>query len=143
MRATIARKLVDLLQARAKVIVHMLALDLQGLQVCGEGRITVFMIGNSPGHNRVLLINPGLHTGNLDVAATDLLFGTLDFEIFACCLSVGKDGPLFGEDVMVGVLEDFELGEGAVIDDCGVHEEGTGRLLKGREVIVLADCITN
>jgi len=44
---------------------------------------------------------------------------------------------------MVGVLEDFELGEGAVIDDCGVHEEGTGWLLKGCEVIVLADCITN
>jgi len=143
MRATIARKLVDLLQVHAKVIVHMLALDLQGLQVCSEGRITVFMISNSPGHNRVLLINPGLHMGNLDIAVTDLLFGTLDFEIFACCLLVGKDGPLFGEDVMVGVLEDFELREGAVIDNCRVHKEGMGQLLKGREVIVLADCITN
>ena len=143
MRATIARKLVDLLQACAKVIVHMPVLYLLGLQVCSKGRITVFMIGNSPGHNCVLLINPGLYMGNLNVAAMDLLFSTLNFEIFACCLSVGKDGPLFGEDVMVRVLEDFKLGEGAVIDDCGVYEKGTGWLLKGCKVIVLADCIMN
>ena len=44
---------------------------------------------------------------------------------------------------MVGVLEDFELGEGTVINDYRVHEKGTGRLLKGHKVIVLADCIMN
>src|SRR5260221_10976148 len=121
----------------------MVALDLQDLQVCGEGRITAFMFGNSPGHRHVLLVNPRLHTSNLDIAAMDLLFSPLDFEMLVCCLSVGKGSPLFGEDVMVGVLEDFELGEGTVIDDFGVHEDGTGRFLKGCEVIVAADCFTN
>jgi hypothetical protein len=126
-----------------KVIVHMTVPDLQDLQVCGEGRITTFIIGNGPGHHHVLFINPGLHTSNLDVAAMDLLFGTHNFKIFICCLSVGKGSPLFGEDIMVGVLEDFELGEGAVINNCRVLEEGTGQLLKGRKVIVAADCIMN
>ena len=121
----------------------MAALDLQDLQVCGEGRITAFMCGNSLGHHHILLVNPGLHTSNLNVAAIDLLFGTHDFEKFVCCLSVGKGSPFFGEDVMVGVLEDFELGEGAVIDDFGVRKDGTGRLLIGREVIVAGDCVTN
>jgi len=116
---------------------------LQDLQVCGEGRVTAFMRGNSPGHHHVLLVNPGLYTSNFDVATVDLLFGTLDFEIFVCCLSVGKGSPLFGEHVVVGVLKDFELGEGAVIDDFGVHKDRTGRLLKGREVIVAGDCVTN
>ena len=121
----------------------MAALGLENLQVGGEGEIAAFMCSNSPGHHNVLLVNPRLHTSNLDVAAIDLFFGTPDFEIFVCRLSVGKGSPLFGEDVMVGVLEDFELGESAVIDDFGVHEEGTGGLLKGREVIVAADGITN
>src|SRR6267378_3184568 len=121
----------------------MAALDLQDLQVCGEDRITAFMCSNSPGHHHVLLVNPGLDTSNLDVAAMDLLFGTLDFEIFVCCLSVDKGSPLFGEDVMVGVFEDLKLGKGAVIDDFGEHEDGTGWLLKGRKVIVAGDCVMN
>jgi len=121
----------------------MAALDFQDLQVCGEGRITVFMCSNSFRHHFVFLVNPGLHTSNLDVAAMDLLFGTLDFEIFVCCLSVGKGSPLFGEDVMAQVLEDFILGKGNVIDDFGVHKEGMGRLLKGRKVIIVTDCFTN
>jgi hypothetical protein len=121
----------------------MAALDLQDLQVCGKDGVTAFMIGNSSGHHHIVLVYPGLNTSNLNVAPMDLLFGTLDFEIFVCCLSVGKGSPLFREDVMVGVLEDFELGEGAVIDNCGVHEDGAGWLLKGREVIIAADCITN
>ena len=121
----------------------MAALGLQDLQVCGEGRVTTFMIGNSLGHCHILFVNPGLNMSNLDIAAMDLLLGTLNFEIFACCLSVGKNSPLFGEDVMVGVLEDFKLGEGAIIDDFRVHEEGAGWLLKGRKVIVAADGITN
>ncbi len=41
------------------------------------------------------------------------------------------------------MLQDFELREGAVIDDFGVYEVGAGRLLKGRELIVAVDCITN
>jgi len=41
------------------------------------------------------------------------------------------------------VLQDFELGEGAVIDDFGVHEAGARRPLKGREFIVAFDCIPN
>ena len=121
----------------------MAALNLQDFQVCGEGRTTAFICGNRLGHCHVLIVNPGLHTSNLDVATIDLLFGTLDFEVFVCCLSVSKGSPLFREDVMVGVLEDFELGEGAVIDDCGVQEDGTRRLLKGCEVIVALDCVTN
>jgi len=95
----------------------MAALDLQDLQVCSEGKVTAFIHGDSLGHHPVVLINPGPYPSNLDVAATDLLFSTLDFEIFVGCLSVGKGSPLFGEDIMVGVLEDFKLGEGAVIDD--------------------------
>jgi len=79
----------------------MAALDLQDVQVCGESRIAAFMFGNSPGHHRVLLVNPGLHTGNLDIATIDLLFGLLDLEILVCCLSVGKGSSLFGEDIMV------------------------------------------
>jgi len=121
----------------------MAALDLQDLQVCSEGRVAAFTRGDSPGHHPVILVNPGLYTGNLDVAAIDLLFGTLDFEIFVGGLPVGKGSPVFGEDVMVRLLEDFKLGEGAVIDDFGVHKDGTGRLLMGREVIVAGDCVTN
>jgi hypothetical protein len=41
------------------------------------------------------------------------------------------------------VLQDFKLGEGAVIDNFGVPERGVGRLLKAREFIVAVDCITN
>jgi len=41
------------------------------------------------------------------------------------------------------VLQDFELREGAVIDDFGVHEVGVGWLLKGFKLIVAVDCITN
>ena len=41
------------------------------------------------------------------------------------------------------MLQDFELGEGAVINDFGVHEVGAGPLLKGRKLIVVVDCITN
>ena len=41
------------------------------------------------------------------------------------------------------MLQDFELGEGAIIDDFRVHELGAGRLLKGRELVVAVDCITN
>ena len=125
------------------MIVHVEALDLEDLQVCSEGRITTFMYYNSPGHHNVLLVDPRLQTSDLDVATIDLLFGTLNFEIFVCRLSVGKGSPLFGEDIMVGVLKDFELGEGAVIDDFGVQEEGMGGLLKGCEDVVAADCITN
>jgi hypothetical protein len=98
----------------------MKALDLEDLQVCSKGRITTFMCSNSPGHHNVLLINPCLQMSDLDIATIDLLFGTLNFEIFVCCLSVGKGSPLFGEDIMVGVLKDFKLGEGAVINDFGV-----------------------
>jgi len=121
----------------------MAALDLQDLQVCSEGRVTAFIRGDSLGHHPVVLVNPGLYTSNLDVAATDLLFSTLDFEIFVGCLLVGKGSPLFGEDVMVGVLEDFKLREGAVIDNFRVHKEGAGWLLKGGEVIVALDCVMN
>ena len=121
----------------------MEALGLEDFQVCSESRITAFMCSNSPGHHNVLLVDPRLETSNLDVATIDLLFGTLNFEIFVCRLSVGKGSPLFGEDIMIGVLKDFELREGAVIDDLGVQEEGTGGGLKGREVVVVADCITD
>ena len=41
------------------------------------------------------------------------------------------------------MLEDFELRECAVINDFGVHEDGAGQFLKGHEVIVAADCVTN
>jgi hypothetical protein len=72
------------------------------------------------------MVNLGLHMSNLDIATINLLFSTLDFEVFVCCLSVSKGNPLFREDVMVRVLEDFKLREGAVIDDCGVQEDGQG-----------------
>ena len=41
------------------------------------------------------------------------------------------------------MLQDFELGEGAVINDFGVHEAGAGQLLKGCEFIVAVNCIIN
>ena len=121
----------------------MAVLDLQDLQVCSEGRVAAFTCSDSPGHHPVILVNPGLYMGNLNVAAIDLLFGTLDFEIFVGSLPVGKGSPVFGEDVMVRLLEDFKLGEGAVIDDFGVHKDGMGWLLMGRKVIVAGNCITN
>ena len=126
-----------------KVIIHMVALDLQDLQVCSEGRVAAFTCGDSPGHHPVILVNPGLYMGNLDVAAIDLLFGMLDFEIFVGGLLVGKVSPVFGENIMVRLLEDFKLGEGAVINNFRVHKDGMGWLLMGREIIVVGDCIMN
>ena len=121
----------------------MVVLDLQDLQVCSEGRVTAFTCGDSPGHHPIILVNPGLYMGNLNIAAIDLLFSTLDFEIFVGGLPVGKGSPVFGEDVMVRLLEDFKLREGAVIDDFGVHKDGTGQLLMGHKVIVAGDCVMN
>lgn len=41
------------------------------------------------------------------------------------------------------MFENLELGEIAVFNNFRVHEVGAGRHLKGGEVIVLVNCLTN
>jgi len=58
------------------------------------------MCSSSLSHHHVLHINLGLQAGNLNIAVIDLLFGVLNFEKFVCCLSVRKNSPVFGENVI-------------------------------------------
>jgi hypothetical protein len=121
----------------------MTALHLHDFQVSRERRVLAFASSNSPSHFRVVRIYPSLQASNLDVAAADLLFGTLNFEVFVCGLSIDRDGPGFREEVVVGVLENLKLGEVAVLDNFGVFEVGARWRLKRCKGIIAVDCIAN
>jgi len=55
------------------------------------------MSSNSPAHLSIVCVYPSLQLSNLNMAAMDLLLGTLNLEVFFGCLSVCERGPLFGE----------------------------------------------
>jgi hypothetical protein len=101
------------------------------------------MCSNSPAYLCVLCINPSLKTSDLDITAANLSLSTQYFEIFICRLAVGMDSPGLGENIVVGVLEDFEIREVAIIDNFRVNKHRTRWFLKGCKSIVALDCTAN
>jgi hypothetical protein len=89
--------MVDLVQPHTKTVIYMATLHLYGLQVSSECGVTAFMSGNSAAHLSVICIYPGLQSSNLNMAATDLLLGTLNLEVLFGRLSICERGPLFGK----------------------------------------------
>jgi hypothetical protein len=75
------------------------------------------MSGNTPAHVSILRMDPSLQACDLDITALDFLLGTLQLEIFFCCLSVYKRRPWFGKHIMIRMLENLELREVAIVDN--------------------------
>ena len=89
--------MVDLAQPHMKMVIYMVVLDLYSLQVSSECGVTAFMSSNSAAHVSIICFYPGLQSSNLNMAATDLLLGTLNLEVLFGHLSVCEGGPLFGK----------------------------------------------
>ena len=123
-------------------IICLTTLHLHNLQVGSKHRI-IFVGSNGPRQLCVVLIHPSLQVSNLNVAVLNFLLGALELEILVCCLPVVKDGPVFGEEIVIGMLDNFELGEIAVFNNFRVYEVGAGWHLEGGKGIVAVNCIMN